>query len=172
MKRPKPLGELTPADLLSEPVWVWAIDAEGDGDETMVRPFRCSEVPAAGDFHVACDVVTCAGKALTGLILVRDGAVDAEVPTVTTGEQHWDVEAVPPQRDREAFRLCFGAPYDEIFPLSWALRQRIVGEAQHFRGTYNSSVRLGQVSAVCPHCGGVLRTDRAWQCPHCFRSWA
>ena len=24
---------------------------------------------------------------------------------------------------------------------------------------------------VCPYCGGVLRTNKAKQCPHCFRSW-
>ncbi len=171
MKELRQLEELSVADLVEHQVWTWAYDEE-QGDELSVIPEKLLEVPIEGEFFVACTVRTRTGVECTAVLSVTDGDLDIEnIVVVEASKKHWELGAVPPPRSRASFAHFFGGNYNEIFPIAWRMEIPLVGRGQ-LEGIFEQKVHLVEVTAQCPFCGGILRTNRARQCPHCLRNWA
>jgi hypothetical protein len=134
----KPIGELTADDLEMFALWEYATDAEGDFDETAVRPVDSDVVPVDQDnnvYHVACDVELANGRVLTGHASVCNGVPEADPPLVVDGAgQAYDLEHPPHRRQQAAFAALFGAPYAEVFPVRWQLRLPLAGESAYREG--------------------------------------
>ena len=172
MKLSKPLDLLTVDDLRVHPVWEWSLGSELEGDETYVRPTTLRGIPRIGEYHVSCEVVTAHGRVLIGLLSFRDGMPDAEAPFIADNlGSLWNVAEVPPQRDRGRFISHFGAEYNAVFPIKWKTLVPLRQTGAVVCGTFTSTRSQTEVVAACPFCGGQLRTNRARQCPKCFRSW-
>ena len=143
----KPISELTVDDLEMFALWEFAMDAEGDFDETAVRPVDSDEVPVDEDYtvyHVACDVELASGRVLTGHVSVCNGALDADPPLVVDAAgQAFDLEHPPHRKQQAAFAALFGAPYAEVFPVRWRLRVALAGESVYREGELASPPDLG-----------------------------
>jgi hypothetical protein len=95
MKELRQLEELSVADLVEHPVWIWAYDEE-QGDELSVRPENLSEIPLEGEFFVACMLLTRTGVECIGVLSITDGSLDVEsLVVVEASEKHWELGAVP-----------------------------------------------------------------------------
>ena len=147
LKTRKPVVKLTATDLRIFPVWEFAIDEEGEGeqDETWVRPVDCTAI-RKGSYSqiVASDFTIPASRCLQGFMVVttangkveiRAGAVVGRtgyrvLPTISrklaaARKYEWSLRV----RDR----LCqaLGVREADVFPLRYTLRVSIRGE----RGT-------------------------------------
>ena len=173
MSAAKPIDELTSDDLMRWPIWTWADDAEDVGDETYVQPTSLRAIPQEGDYHVSCSLSTRQGRLLHGVLCVRDGFPEPDPPTVLAKDgSAWSLCTPPHQRDRAAFSEHFGCAFNDIFPVRWKASVPAAGDGPALEGTYQASTFETLPTAVCPFCGGLLRSNRARQCPQCFRSWA
>lgn len=150
LKTRKPVVKLTVTDLRTFPVWEYAIDEEGDGDqdETWVRPVDCTTV-RKGVYSqiVATDFATPAGSELQGFMIVTtaQGKVEIHAGAVVGSLGYralpwlsrklairrnatWDVAA------RDRLLSAVGQSEAEVFPLQYSLRVLIRGEKEARRG--------------------------------------
>lgn len=129
---PKPIHELTAADLRAHPIWVYATGDEGEVDETCVRPVDAEAIPSSAEFavfHVACTVVTALGARLLGFMSVCEGELHDLAPVVVGEEAgYFPLDCPPTRREALAFEHVLGAPYARIFPVQWHLLLPIAGE--------------------------------------------
>jgi hypothetical protein len=142
--------KLTPADFHAFPVWEYAIDEEGEGEqgETWVRPVDCAAIrKGAYSQLVASDSATPAGRRLQGFMIVTTahGQVEVDAGAVVGSIGYrvlphlsrklavrrnapWIVEArdrlLSALRQREA----------DVFPLRYALRVAVRGEKEMREG--------------------------------------
>lgn len=144
LKTRKPVVKLTASDLRAFPVWEYAIDEEGDGeqDETWVRPVACGFVRRDEYSQiVATDFTTSAGRKLQGFMDVTTAKGPVEItPGVVVGSVGYIVLptlsrklAVARKYDwslRDRDRLChaLAQPEAEVFPLRYSLRVLVRGE--------------------------------------------
>lgn len=139
--------KLTGTDFRIFPVWEYALDEEGEGeqDETWVRPVDCAAVrKGAYSQIVASDFATPAGRKLQGFMIVTTahGQVEIDAGAVVGSVGYrvlphlsrklavrrkapWVVEA------RDRLLSAVGQPEADVFPLRYSLRVPIRGE----RGT-------------------------------------
>ena len=140
----KPIGELTSDDLEMFPLWEFATDAEGDYDETCVRPVVADAVPVDADntvYHVACDVFLASGRTLSGHVEVCNGALDGGPPMVVNDlGDAFPLGDPPHRRNQAAFDALFRVPYEALFPVRWRLRLPLAGEMLHREGEFAGNI--------------------------------
>ena len=136
----KPIDSLTLSDLEVFPIWEFATDEEGvEGqDETWVRPVAGSEVPKeAVSLSVAADFIAPNGSRYAGIMEVTTAfAAPFPAASLIVNEQYLYIDGAPGSRERKRLARRLGGEESEIFPLTYTLRARVVGEA---------AVRTGQV---------------------------
>ena len=144
LKTRKPVVKITASDLRTFPVWEYAIDEEGEGeqDETWVRPVDCTAI-RKGEYSqiVGSDFTTLTGRRLQGFmdittargqVKISPGAVVGSIgylvlPSVSrklavARKYDWSV------RERDRLCLALGVPEAEVFPLRYLLRIPVRGE--------------------------------------------
>lgn len=140
----KPIEKLDAADLRAFPVWEYAIDEEGNGeqDETLVRPVDSVHIPK-GQYSqiVAADFLTASGRKLNGFMIVTAAKRAIEIgpgaiigragylplPALSRSDAardavNWDLEL------RDGLLIALGEPESDVFPLRYSLRSAIQGE--------------------------------------------
>lgn len=137
LKTRKPIDELVPDDLVAFPIWEFAMDEEGepDRDETWVRPVR-SRVLERGNYSlsVAADFVTASGSNLVGFMGVSTAdQIEIDHPVVLASGKYIYVKSTEP-KERRAVAAALGMSVAEVFPLQFALRVKLKGEAAPRRG--------------------------------------
>jgi len=138
LKTRKPVVKLTASDLRTFPVWEYAIDEEGDGeqDETWVRPVDCAVI-RKGEYSqiVGSDFTTPTGRRLQGFMDVTTARGQVEIcpgavvgsigyivlPTVSrklavARKYDWSL------RERDRFSQALGVQEADVFPLRYLLR--------------------------------------------------
>jgi hypothetical protein len=150
LKTRKPVVRLTATDLRTFPVWEYAIDEEGDGeqDETWVRPVDCAAI-RKGKYSqiVGSDFRTSAGRKLQGFMDVTTARGQVEIaPGGVVGSICYRVLPAVSRKLAaarkyewslgERDRLCqsLGVPEVDVFPLRYLLRVPIRGEASAREG--------------------------------------
>jgi len=150
LKTRKPVVKLTAGDFHAFPVWEYAIDEEGEGqqDETWVRPVDCATIrKGAYSQIVAADFATPAGRRLQGFMIVTtaDGQVEVDPGAVVGGigyrilphlsrklalrrKASWVVEA------RDRLLSALGQREADVFPLRYSLRVPVRGEKEMREG--------------------------------------
>jgi len=146
LKTRKPVVKLTVADFRAFPVWEYAIDEEGEGeqDETWVRPVDCAAIPkGAYSQIVGSDFVTSAGRRLQGFMIVTtaNGHVEVDAGAIlgrigyrvlpplsrklaVRRRASWVVE------ERDRLLLALAQREAEVFPLRYSLRAAVRGEKE------------------------------------------
>jgi hypothetical protein len=135
----KPIDQLSATDLRIHPIWEYALDEENEHDETYVYPVAASAIPREHNnqvYHVACDLKIATGKSFVAFMSICNGELHDESPVVV-GEsgEYWPLD---PRFLHESaqFKLFFGAPFSELFPMHWQLRVPIFGEPAFRSGVY------------------------------------
>ena len=146
LKTRKPVVKLTVGDFHAFPVWEYAIDEEGEGeqDETWVRPVDTAAIrKGAYSQIVASDFATAGGRRLQGFMIVTtaDGEVEVDAGAIVGSIGYrvlphlsrklavrrnapWVVEA------RDRLLLALGQHEADVFPLRYTLRAAIRGEKE------------------------------------------
>jgi hypothetical protein len=159
----KPVEDLGAADFEAFPVWEFALDEEGAGDddaqdETWVRPVAAIEVPAgAGSLGVAAALRLAGGLVYPGVLFCDTPARSALADHERADPEHanpayaiLDVSAVAllttagrvlfargdtPAETRRALKRL-GLPRAQVFPLEYATRAPLAGSGAPGYGSF------------------------------------
>jgi hypothetical protein len=139
----KPINQLQPEDLAAFPIWEFATDEEGneEQDETWVRPVESKSVgPHLYSLSVAAEFQTASGQAITGFV----GVTTAEAfefghgVLLHQGKYIFVPSAEYPhaKKEHKVIALALGMEESQVFPLKFALRVVVQGEATFRRGEF------------------------------------
>jgi hypothetical protein len=137
----KPIHELTVRDLSMHRVWEYATGSEVGHDETCVCPVALPEIPAQEEdfvvYHVACSIRTAPGRTLMGFMSVCGGELHDVAPVILGAEGgYFPLDCPPTRKEEAAFETAAGAPYREVFPVSWRMSVPFAGETEVRAGTF------------------------------------
>lgn len=150
LKTRKPVVKLTSGDLRAFPIWEFAIDEVGTGeqDETWVRPVDRPAIPkGAYSQIVAAEFSTAAGRRLEGFMIVTTANGQVEVdPGAVVGSIGYRVIPRLSRRlavrrrapwvveDRERLLSALDQSEYDVFPLRYLLRVPVRGEREPREG--------------------------------------